>query len=43
MEYAKVIEKSKFEAIKKVNPKMDNNLPDWNDDDDLLSQLLNLL
>ena len=42
MEYAKVIEKSKFEAIKKVNPKMDNNLPDWNDDDDLLSQLLNL-
>ena len=42
MEYAKVIEKSKFEVIKKVNPKMDNNLPDWNDDDDLLSQLLNL-
>ena len=42
MEYAKVIEKSKFEAIEKANPKMDNNLPDWNDDKDLLSQLLNL-
>ena len=42
MEYAKVIEKSKFEAIEKVNPKIDKNLPDWNDDKDLLSQLLNL-
>lgn len=42
MEYAKVIEKSKFEAIEKANPKMDNNLLDWNDDKDLLSQLLNL-
>lgn len=42
MEYAKVIEKSKFEAIEKANPKIDNNLPDWFDDKDLLSQLLNL-
>lgn len=42
MEYAKVIEKSKFEAIEKANPKIDNSLPDWNDDKDLLSQLLNL-
>ena len=42
MEYAKVIEKSKFEAIEKVNPKIYKNLPDWNDDKDLLSQLLNL-
>ena len=31
MEYAKVIEKSKFDAIKKANPKIDNDLPDWND------------
>lgn len=42
MEYAKVIEKSKFEAIKKANLEIDNNLPDWNDDKNLLSQLLNL-
>ena len=42
MEYAKVIEKSKFEAIEKVNPKIDNDLPDWNNDNDLLNQLLNL-
>ena len=42
MEYAKVIEKSKFDAIKKANPRIDNDLPDWNDDQDLLSQLLNM-
>ena len=42
MEYAKVIEKSKFEAIKKANLEIDNNLPDWNDDKNLLSKLLNL-
>ena len=42
MEYAKVIEKTKFEAIKKANPKIDNTLPDWNNDEDLLSQLLSL-
>lgn len=42
MEYAKVIEKSKFEAIEKASPKIDNNLPDWTDDEDLLSQLMNL-
>ena len=42
MEYAKVIEKTKFEAIKKANPKIDNTLPDWKDDEDLLSQLLSL-
>ena len=42
MEYAKVIEKAKFEAIKKVNPQIDNQLSDWNDNADLLSQLLSL-
>lgn len=41
MEYAKVLEKSKFEAIEKASPKIDNDLPDWNDDEDLLSQLMN--
>ena len=42
MEYAKVIEKSKFEAIEKVNPKLTEELPDWNDTPDLLNQLLEL-
>lgn len=42
MEYAKVIEKSKFDAIEKANPKINDDLPDWNDDIDLLNQLLNL-
>lgn len=42
MEYAKVIEKSKFEAIEKVNPKFNDKLPDWNEDQNLLNQLLNL-
>ena len=42
MEYAKVIEKTKFEAIEKASPKIDNTLPDWNNDEDLLSQLLSL-
>ena len=42
MEYTKVIEKSKFDAIKEANPKLDNDLPDWNNDSDLLSQLLNM-
>ena len=42
MEYAKVIEKSKFDAIEKASPQINNDLPDWNDDIDLLSQLLNL-
>ena len=42
MEYAKVIEKTKFEAIEKASPKIDNTLPDWKDDEDLLSQLLSL-
>ena len=42
-EYAKVIEKSKFEAIKKASPNIKTEyLEDWNDDQDLLSQLLNL-
>ena len=41
-EYAKVIEKSKIEAIKKVTPNLVETelLPDWNDDKDLLNQLL---
>lgn len=42
MEYAKVIEKSKFNAIEKANPKISTDLPDWNSDQDLLSQLLNM-
>ena len=42
MEYAKVIEKAKFEAIKKANPQIDDQLSDWNDNADLLSQLLSL-
>ena len=43
-EYAKVIEKNKIEAIKKVTPNLVETelLPDWNDDEDLLNQLLNL-
>lgn len=43
-EYAKVIKKNKIEAIKKVSPNIVETeaLPDWNDDKDLLSQLLNL-
>ena len=42
MEYAKVIEKSKFEAIEKANPKITDDFPDWNDTPDLLNQLLKL-
>lgn len=42
MEYARVIEKSKFDAIEKANQKINDDLPDWNDDIDLLNQLLNL-
>ena len=43
-EYAKVIEKNKIEAIQKASPNSSEIelLPDWNDDEDLLSQLLNL-
>ena len=43
-EYAKVIEKNKIEAIKKVSPNLGETeqLPDWNEDKDLLNQLLNL-
>ena len=41
--YAKVMEKTKFEAIKKVTPNYkDDNFKDWNDDKDLLSLLINL-
>ena len=41
--HAKVLEKSKFEAIKKANPNIRvEHLEDWNDDQDLLNQLLNL-
>ncbi len=42
MEYAKVIQKSKFEAIEKINPKITKDFPDWNDTPDLLNQLLEL-
>ena len=42
-EYAKVLEKSKFEAIKKASPEIKTEYKkDWNDDQDLLNQLLNL-
>lgn len=42
-EYAKVIEKSKFDAIKMASPNINNDtLKDWNDDHDLLNLLLNL-
>lgn len=41
-EYIKAITKSKFEAIEKVTPELDVNFTDWNDDQDLLNQLLNL-
>ena len=39
-EYIKAITKSKFEAIEKVTPELDVNFTDWNDDQDLLNQLL---
>jgi site-specific recombinase XerD len=41
--YATVIEKTKFKAIEQATPSYRNeSLADWNDDQDLLSQLLNL-
>lgn len=42
--YAKVITSSKFKAIEKSTPQLSNNkiLNNWNDDKDLLNQLLNL-
>lgn len=42
--YAKVLEKNKFEAIEKAAPTnvTSKQLDDWNDDQDLLNQLLNL-
>ena len=42
--YAKVITKSKFKAIEEnsINSIKKDNLIDWNDDQDLLNQLLNL-
>jgi len=42
--YAKVLEKNKFEAIEKATSTSIVNSPleDWNDDQDLLNQLLNL-
>ena len=42
-EYAKVLEEDKFEAIRNTNPNtVSDNLEDWNDDQDLLNQLMNL-
>lgn len=41
-DYTRAITKSKFEAIEQATPKLDAKLTDWNDDQDLLSQLLNL-
>lgn len=40
--YAKAINKTKFESISKVTPNYDKELPDWNNDQDLLNQLINL-
>lgn len=41
--YATVIEKSKFEAIEKATPAYKNdNLDDWNNDSELLNQLINM-
>lgn len=41
--YAKVLEEDKFEAIKNASPNtVSDNLEDWNNDPDLLNQLLNL-
>ena len=41
--YAKVLEKDKFKAIEEVSfQDINNKLDDWNDDKELLSQLLNL-
>lgn len=41
--YATVIEKTKFEAIEKATPQYNNEkFGDWNDDQDLLTQLLNM-
>ena len=41
--YAKVLEEDKFEAIRNASPNtVSDNLEDWNNDPDLLNQLLNL-
>lgn len=41
--YATVIEKTKFEAIEKATPQLNNEkLEDWNNDPDLLAQLLSI-
>ena len=41
--YAKVLEEDKFEAIRNASPNtISDNLEDWNNDQDLLNQLLNL-
>ena len=41
-DYTRAITKSKFEAIEQATPKLNAELTDWNDDQDLLNQLLNL-
>ena len=42
-EYAKVLEKDKFEAIRSANvDNVSDNLEDWVNDNELLSQLLSL-
>lgn len=42
-EYVRGYQSTKFEAIKNASPKeMNENLEDWNNDQDLLKQLLNL-
>ncbi len=41
-DYTRAIIKSKFKAIEQATPKINEELADWNDDQDLLNQLLNL-
>lgn len=41
-EYVRAITRTKFEAIEKVTPRLNVELPDWNDDQGLLNQLLSM-
>ena len=42
-EYVKVLEEDKFKAIEEASPnEINNKLDDWNDDKELLNQLLSL-
>ena len=41
-DYVRAITKTKFDAILSVNVQMKNDLPNWNDDQNLLDQLLSM-